>query len=370
MTDDIVIEFRGINKSYDGKTYAVRDLDLNVNRGEFLSLLGASGSGKTTTLMMVAGFESPSSGSIVMNGRPLDSLPAWRRNIGMVFQSYALFPHMTVAQNIAFPLRQRRRGDAAIAQRVQEMLALVKLDGAESRYPRELSGGQQQRVALARALVFEPELVLMDEPLGALDKRLREHMQIEIKKIHERLGVTVIYVTHDQDEALAMSDRVAVFADGRLRQISGPSGLYERPDDAVVANFVGDNNCLEGVVQKQVGDMYTVRLQDEINCNVSSNVELKSGDKVRVFIRPERVSIDHKAIGRETTTKAVIEAILYLGDHARISLRSDGGISLAAKIMNGAEGLHLRVGDRIAFSWRDEDARAFLSDDAVLKRAD
>jgi putative spermidine/putrescine transport system ATP-binding protein len=195
-------------------------------------------------------------------------------------------------------------------------------------------------------------------------------MQIEIKKIHERLGVTVIYVTHDQDEALAMSDRVAVFADGSLRQISDPSGLYERPDNAVVANFVGDNNCLEGVVQRPAGESYVVRLHDEMDCKVSSNAELKSGDKVRVFVRPERVLIDDQAADRPATSKAVVEAILYLGDHARISLRSDGGASLAAKILNGAGGLHLGVGDRVAFSWREEDARAFLSDDTVLTEAD
>src|SRR5690606_37173364 len=222
-----LVRFKNVRKSYDGKNQVVRHLNLDIRQGEFLTLLGPSGSGKTTTLMMLAGFESPSSGTIELAGEQIDNLPPHKRNIGMVFQNYALFPHMTVAENVAFPLKVRKFDAGEQQQNDKTALAMVQLAGMEKRYPSQLSGGQQQRVALARALVFEPELVLMDEPLGALDKQLREHMQLEIKRLHAELGVTVVYVTHDQGEALTMSDRVAVFHDGMVQQIGSPQDIYE-----------------------------------------------------------------------------------------------------------------------------------------------
>src|SRR5574343_650440 len=224
-----LVRFAGVQKTYDGLSLVVRSLDLDIQRGEFLSLLGPSGSGKTTTLMMLAGFESPTAGEILLDGAPITRTPPHKRNFGMVFQNYALFPHMSVADNVAYPLTVRKVPKAEIASRVAKALDMVQLGGKGERFPGQLSGGQQQRVALARALVFEPQLVLMDEPLGALDKQLREHMQMEIKHIHQRLGVTVVYVTHDQGEALTMSDRVAVFHQGEIQQIAPPRELYETP---------------------------------------------------------------------------------------------------------------------------------------------
>jgi putative spermidine/putrescine transport system ATP-binding protein len=238
---DTLVQFRGVQKTYDGDTLVVRSLDLDIRRGEFLSLLGPSGSGKTTCLMMLAGFESPTAGEILLDGKPITRTPPHKRNFGMVFQNYALFPHMTVADNVAYPLTVRKMPKGEIAQRVRKALASVQLTHRDSAYPSQLSGGQQQRVALARALVFEPQLVLMDEPLGALDKQLREQMQYEIKRIHAQSGLTIVYVTHDQDEAMTMSDRIAVFNNGRIQQLAAPSDLYETPDNAFVGRFIGES---------------------------------------------------------------------------------------------------------------------------------
>ncbi|MBL8660538.1 MAG: ATP-binding cassette domain-containing protein, partial [Rhodospirillales bacterium] len=244
--DPVLARLRGIEKTFDGESLVVRGVDLDILRGEFLTLLGPSGSGKTTILMMLAGFETPTGGEIVIDGRPVAHLPPHKRDIGIVFQSYALFPHMTVAENLAFPLRVRHRPRDEIRDRVERALAIVRLGGFGGRRPSQLSGGQQQRVALARALVFAPKLVLMDEPLGALDKQLREHMQIEIKHIHQTLGVTFVYVTHDQGEALTMSDRVAVMSNGVIEQLDTPENIYEAPLNAFVAHFIGENNRLPG----------------------------------------------------------------------------------------------------------------------------
>jgi putative spermidine/putrescine transport system ATP-binding protein len=235
MGSDRFIVFDAVRKSYDGENYVVRGLDLSVAQGEFLTLLGPSGSGKTTTLMMLAGFEEPTSGTITLDGKRIERVPPHRRNIGVVFQNYALFPHMTVARNIAFPLQMRRIGGAEVEKRVARALDMVRMADFGERRPAQLSGGQQQRIALARALVFEPKLVLMDEPLGALDKQLREHMQLEIKHLHARLGINIVYVTHDQGEALTMSDRVGVFNDGVLQQVAPPDELYEAPANKFVA---------------------------------------------------------------------------------------------------------------------------------------
>ncbi|MDZ7747591.1 MAG: ATP-binding cassette domain-containing protein [Halofilum sp. (in: g-proteobacteria)] len=219
-SDDAFVQFSEVQKSYDGETLVVKDLNLDIGKGEFLTMLGPSGSGKTTCLMMLAGFETATHGEIQLDGKPINNVPPHKRGIGMVFQNYALFPHMTVAENLAFPLEVRKMSKAEIEEKVKKALDMVQMGEFGGRRPAQLSGGQQQRVALARALVFEPELVLMDEPLGALDKQLREHMQFEIKHLHERLGVTVVYVTHDQSEALTMSDRIAVFDDGRIQQLA------------------------------------------------------------------------------------------------------------------------------------------------------
>src|SRR5471032_2405651 len=240
-----VLELGGVSKRYDA-VVAVDDLDLSLRTGEFLTLLGPSGSGKTTTLMMVAGLQQPDAGAITLNGVPVALLPPYRRDIGMVFQHYALFPHMTVRRNIAFPLEMRRLGKTEIARLVDDALALVKLPDHGDRLPRQLSGGQQQRVALARAMVYRPALLLMDEPLGALDRKLREQLQLEIKRVHRERGISVLYVTHDQEEALTMSDRIAVFNRGRIEQIGTPEDLYDRPATRFVAGFIGDTNFISG----------------------------------------------------------------------------------------------------------------------------
>ena len=247
------VHFDKVQKSYDGETLVVHELNLKIERGEFLTMLGPSGSGKTTCLMMLAGFEPATAGEIFLNGRPINDVPPHKRGIGMVFQNYALFPHMTVAENLAFPLQVRGIDKATQQQKIKRALEMVELPQFGNRRPAQLSGGQQQRVAVARALVFEPELVLMDEPLGALDKQLREQMQYEIKHIHENLGVTVVYVTHDQTEALTMSDRVAVFNAGIIQQLSTPDELYEAPENSFVAQFIGENNKLTGKVEAMNG---------------------------------------------------------------------------------------------------------------------
>ena len=274
------VRFDHVEKSYDGKQLVVRDLNLDIVEGEFLTLLGPSGSGKTTTLMMLAGFESATSGEIYLDGRPINAIAPEHRNIGMVFQNYALFPHMTVAENVAFPLSVRGIKGNEATDRVNKALDKVGLSGFQGRRPAQMSGGQQQRVAVARALVFEPKLVLMDEPLSALDKQLREQLQYEIKRLHHELGLTVVYVTHDQTEAMAMSDRVAVFHQGRIQQIDAPTTLYERPCNAFVAQFIGENNQLKGRVLSFDGERCSVLLDD------GATVEAQSAARSRWVMTP------------------------------------------------------------------------------------
>src|SRR4051812_10405272 len=257
---DPIVRFVAVGKTYDGISRVVDDLHLDVERGEFLTLLGPSGSGKTTTLMLLAGFETPTAGEIMLEGKALSRVPPYRRHIGMVFQNYALFPHMSVAENIGFPLSVRGIPAAEIGKRVDRALDMVQLGGYGQRRPAQLSGGQQQRVAVARALVFEPKLILMDEPLGALDKQLREQMQLEIRSLHQRLEVTMVYVTHDQSEALTMSDRIAVFHRGKVQQLDVPERIYEAPANAFVARFIGENNRLDGVLESADSARCTVRL--------------------------------------------------------------------------------------------------------------
>jgi len=289
---DSFVKFEKVDKSYDGEILVVKDLNLDVPKGEFLTMLGPSGSGKTTVLMMLAGFETPTSGEIYLDGNPISSIPPNKRGIGMVFQNYALFPHMTVKENLAFPLEVRKLPKNEVEEKVSKALSMVELQDFGSRMPLQLSGGQQQRVALARSLVFEPRLILMDEPLGALDKNLREQMQYEIKHIHERIGITVVYVTHDQSEALTMSNRIAVFNDGKIQQISSPDVLYEKPDSSFVAQFIGENNQLKGKVKSVNGEncIITTESGDDIQA-LKVNVN-NSGDASLVSLRPERVAIN------------------------------------------------------------------------------
>jgi putative spermidine/putrescine transport system ATP-binding protein len=366
MTDraDVLVEFLEVQKSYDGETLVVKDLNLDIARGEFLTMLGPSGSGKTTSLMMLAGFEAPTYGDIRLAGKSLSNMPPHKRDIGMVFQNYALFPHMTVAENLSFPLQVRKRPRSEIEERVQRALDMVQLGSFGSRKPAQLSGGQQQRVALARALVFEPTLVLMDEPLGALDKQLREQMQFEIKHIHENLGITVVYVTHDQSEALTMSNRIAVFNDGVIQQLDTPWDLYERPKNAFVAQFIGENNTLRGTVSKLNGaNACTVTLDEgfgEVQA-LPVNVEGAQGGqgaKTTLSLRPERVVVDPEPGSLPNIFEGSVEELIYLGDHIRTRMNVCGNEEFVVKVPNAYGHKHLRTGTRVTVGWDIEDCRA------------
>ncbi|MBL8445328.1 MAG: ABC transporter ATP-binding protein [Zoogloeaceae bacterium] len=321
---DVLVSFSHVQKTYDGDTLIVKDLNLDIRRGEFLTLLGPSGSGKTTCLMMLAGFETPTSGEIRLAGQVINKLPPYKRNIGMVFQNYALFPHMTVLENLRFPLAVRKHPAAEIDAKVKRALGMVQLGGFENRYPQQLSGGQQQRIALARALVFDPQLVLMDEPLGALDKQLREHMQLEIKHIHQSLGVTFVFVTHDQGEALTMSDRIAVFNHGVIQQIDTPATLYEHPANAFVANFIGENNALAGHVMATANDISTVSLGDGNVLAARTGDAGGPGSPVIVSIRPERVRLAKPDTPPHSRLAARVIEQIYLGDHIRLRMQVSG----------------------------------------------
>jgi putative spermidine/putrescine transport system ATP-binding protein len=352
---DAHVVFRGVSKRYGGGTLAVKQLDLAVRRGEFLTLLGPSGSGKTTALMMLAGFEQPTAGEIVIDGRRIDRVPANKRDIGLVFQNYALFPHMTVAENLAYPLRVRRMPRQKIARQVQRMLDLVQLPELGGRRPDQLSGGQQQRVAVARALIFEPLLVLMDEPLGALDKQLREQMQFELKTIHDRLGVTFVYVTHDQTEALTMSDRIAVFSAGEVQQIASPRALYDRPETGFVAGFIGENNRLSGTLL----EAGRVALDIGATIPVDAVAGLVPGDRVIVSIRPERIRLLRPEERADAGLEATLRETIYAGDHVRLVALSAHGAEPVVVKAPAADGMaDLPPGTRLRLGWATVDGRA------------
>jgi len=355
-TEDGFVVFDHVQKSYDGEILVVKDLNLSIGKGEFMTMLGPSGSGKTTCLMMLAGFETATHGDILLNGRPINNIPPHKRGIGMVFQNYALFPHMTVAENLSFPLEVRGQGKSEREANVMKALDMVQMGDFAGRRPAQLSGGQQQRIALARALVFEPELVLMDEPLGALDKQLRELMQYEIKHIHDRLGVTVVYVTHDQSEALTMSDRIAVFDDGVIKQLATPDDLYERPENAFVAQFIGENNTLSGTIKSVSNGIAQVDFGDG---TLGEALAIKCGDagsKTTLSIRPERVAIG-KASGANAVDATVLE-LIYLGDHIRCRMKVMGNDQFIVKVPNASGKKQLKVGDTTKVSWHKEDCRA------------
>jgi putative spermidine/putrescine transport system ATP-binding protein len=297
--------------------------------------------------MMLAGFEDPTSGTITLDGKRIDNVPAHKRGIGMVFQNYALFPHMTVAQNLAFPLEMHGVSKADIEPRIRRALDMVRLPQLRDRKPAQLSGGQQQRVAVARALVYGPKLVLMDEPLGALDKQLREQMQLEIKHLHDELGVTVVYVTHDQSEALTMSDRIAVFHQGRIQQLARPSELYERPANAFVASFIGENNRFDGTLVARDGASCRVRLADGTELAATAGADLATGAAVVLSLRPERVIIGAQD-GANTLPAQMLEAI-YLGDHCKLRLRVAGSEDFVAKVP--AASVAWQRGDALTVSW-------------------
>ena len=351
-----LVTFQGVSKTYDGKTHVVKNLDLAIAKGEFLTLLGPSGSGKTTCLMMLAGFEVPTGGEIYLGDWPLSKKPPHERGIGMVFQNYALFPHMTIAENIAFPLEVRGLGRADIETKVKRALDMIRLPQVADRKPGQLSGGQQQRIALARALVFEPELVLMDEPLGALDKQLREHMQYEIRALHMSLGVTVVYVTHDQTEALTMSDRIAVFAGGHIRQLADPRTLYEAPSDGFVATFVGESNRFDGTIVGREGERVTVEVAGGARLEAQA-IDVGSDGGAAIIVRPENVRIGAATVGLADVLTGRVEDVVYHGDHLQVHV-SRAGLDIVAKMP--AVGITAPViGDDIPFGFSTDHARAY-----------
>ena len=351
------VRFDKVDKSYDGKVLVVKDLNLDIAEGEFVTMLGPSGSGKTTCLMMLAGFETPTNGEIYLDSNPISNIPPHKRGIGMVFQNYALFPHMTVYENLAFPLRVRKVSKEDTDKKVDKAMSMVSLSGFEKRMPGQLSGGQQQRVAVARALVFDPQVVLMDEPLGALDKNLRESMQYEIKHIHESIGVTVVYVTHDQGEALTMSNRIAVFNDGKVQQLSSPDELYEAPVNSFVAEFIGENNRFSGEVTEILNGKCKVKLDSGIEI-MANPIRVKSkGEKTIVSLRPERAVINPEN-NMDNKHKGKIEEVIYHGDHTRVRLNLLGNNEFILKVPNSSERMDIKLGNEISIGWNSQDSRA------------
>lgn len=353
------LSLRNLEKSY-GAANAVREVNLDLAPGRFLTLLGPSGSGKTTTLMMIAGFIEPSHGAICINDRDVTDLPAHKRDIGMVFQNYALFPHLTVSENVGFALKMRRVGKAQTHERSMEFLRLVGLEDFGARYPHQLSGGQQQRVALARALVFSPSLVLMDEPLGALDRRLRLQMQEEIKRIQQELGLTVVYVTHDQEEALTMSDDIAVMGDGRIASLASPRETYERPGNRFTANFIGESNFLDGQFTGREGDRTIVTVADR-TLSVSGRPDLKSGQTVTIFVRPELLRLSDAENARNNSLPCTLVSEIYLGESVIYAVRLADGTPLKIRRPNRGVGVDPKAVMDLHVGFDPENARILVS---------
>ncbi len=351
---DAFVVFDHVQKSYDGETIVVADLNLAVQKGEFVTMLGPSGSGKTTCLMLLAGFEAATKGEIFLDGKAINNIPPHKRGIGMVFQNYALFPHMSVAENLSFPLEVRGIDKSEREEKVERALGMVRMKGFGGRRPSQLSGGQQQRIAVARSLVFDAELVLMDEPLGALDKNLREEMQYEIKHLHESLGMTVVYVTHDQGEALTMSDRIAVFDNGRIQQLDEPSKLYEEPATSFVAQFIGENNRLRGRILSRDGDRVVVDVAGHMVSAVAVNCG-SEGEVCQLSVRPERIEIGE---ARENTVPAVVRELIYHGDHIRCRLEVLWSEEFIVKVPNNVGVVVPTVDQATQVSWDATDCRA------------
>jgi putative spermidine/putrescine transport system ATP-binding protein len=348
------LRIAALSKRYEGaRTIAVDNLSLDVAAGEFVSLLGASGSGKTTTLMAVAGFTPPDSGSIWIDDHPIVHLPPEKRGIGVVFQNYALFPHMSALRNVMFPLRMRGVASGEAKRRAERSLERVGLGPLGHRLPSELSGGQQQRVALARAIVFEPGLLLMDEPLGALDRALREKMKAEIRRLHRELGITILYVTHDQEEALALSDRIALMQQGRIVQIGTPAELYERPNSTFVASFIGESTLIDGMVVA-TADGELALDPGHGSPRLPGSGQVRPGQRAVLLLRPEKLAIlpGSSAAG----VSATITDVVYVGDISRLELELPGGLRIAAKQPNRQGVFCPAVGQAVRVQWARQDA--------------
>jgi len=359
------VELRDLTKVFDAsrgpgsEVTAVRDLNLGIHPGEFFTLLGPSGCGKTTTLRLIGGFETPTRGEIYIEGKPMSHVPPYRRPVNIVFQNYALFPHLTVAQNVAFGPTIKGVPRAERERRVREALELVRLPNVGDRKPSQLSGGQQQRVALARALINEPAVLLLDEPLGALDLKLRKQMQMELKHIQQQVGITFIYVTHDQEEALTMSDRIAVMNDGQVLQVGDPVTIYERPSCRFVADFIGETNFLKAHVVGVEHERVCLSVAGERVWAGAPEEPLREGQDVTLAIRPEKIDLLPVARTNGTTLTGVVREMVYLGTDTRFVVILPSGETVVARIQNiGGHGLReFTVGDHVKLAWAAEDAR-------------
>jgi putative spermidine/putrescine transport system ATP-binding protein len=347
------IDIIGVTKTYDGNTRAVDAIDLSIQEGEFFSLLGPSGCGKTTTLRMIAGFETPTKGVIEVGGADVTHVPAHKRDMGMVFQNYALFPHRSVGENVAFGLRMRGMDRTTIARKVADALAQVELVGYEDRRPGELSGGQQQRVALARAIVIEPRVLLCDEPLGALDKKLRQAMQFELKQLQRKLGLTMVFVTHDQEEALAMSDRIAVMNAGKVEQIGAPSDIYDRPSTRFVADFIGDTNLFRGEVIRDGGGKSVLQVDQDLSIELAALP--KAIGAVSIALRPEKISLAIPSAHSGHGLDGVVESANFQGGSVLYRIEMAGGRRLLAQQPNNGSHELFQAGAAVALRWKPSD---------------
>ena len=358
MVSDVDVRLERVTKRF-GDAVAVDDLSVDVDEGEFFSLLGPSGCGKTTTLRMIGGFEDPTLGTIYLGGRDVTDLPPYKRDVNTVFQSYALFPHLNVFENVAFGLRRKKVGKGEIKGRVDDALRLVQMTGFEERKPGQMSGGQQQRVALARALVNRPKVLLLDEPLGALDLKLRKQMQLELKRIQQEVGITFIYVTHDQEEAMTMSDRLAVMRNGTIEQIGGPEEVYELPQTTFVAGFLGASNLLAGEISGPSNGRTRIQtVGGDVLVADSDRVPSGVGPAVRVGVRPEKISIvaeDEAAPNDRNHVSGVIRMATYIGVNYQYEVEGPGGQMMRVYVQNlGAAGSHPSAGDKVRLEWLPE----------------
>lgn len=350
------------DKSF-GDFHALKDVSLEIKKGEFFSLLGPSGCGKTTLLRIIAGLETPSNGTVYIDGINVIPIPANKRHVNTVFQSYALFPHLSVFENVAFPLRLRKTPGPELDRKVREYLSLVELSGQEHKMPNQLSGGQKQRVAIARALINEPSVLLLDEPLSALDAKLRQHMLIELDTIHDKIGITFIYVTHDQAEALSVSDRVAVMNRGRVLQIGTPREIYESPADVFVADFIGETNLFSGIAESVADGTVELSVQDLGTVRVQTEKTVAVGDKVRFTIRPEKITVSHKPPAnpeeRYNLFAGEVEEVIYSGFQSKIFIQTEGRARLRALKQHHAQaenGSSIQWKDRVQLWWSSRDA--------------
>jgi putative spermidine/putrescine transport system ATP-binding protein len=363
MSDnDLKLKIRSLRKTY-GSVVALDSADIDLRNGEFLTLLGPSGSGKSTLLWAVAGLNDPDGGQIWIDGREATHLPPFQRDIGMVFQNYALFPHMTIGQNIGFPLEMRKMNRADREKAVMRVLDMVKLGHVAERYPRELSGGQQQRIALARSFVYEPSIILMDEPLGALDKKLRDHLQLEIKHLHEQLGVTIMYVTHDQEEAMVMSDRICLMNNAKVEQIGTPEELYFRPSTVFAADFLGESNLVDGVVREMNGNAAAVEISGAGVTRALPNAGLSTGEKVKLMTRPEAVDVLNDGETRANEIHGTLREIIVGGGATKLFVELPGGATMRVTQLTRGAAERLRPGAELRLGWEQHAA-------VVLKHAE